>query len=388
MAKAERGKSLPPFFERNGLQPLSEREKRILSLTLRSQGVSQPDIAKKSGIAQQTVSRLVKGLLDIGALQESERQSHGRRGQPSMSVKTSPDFAYTFGISMMLDALSVILVDFSGNVLAEENEDMPSMSRRMVLSTLDHMLASIIEKCHIDKNRIFGAGVGISGYHLGGANLLNTPRALDDWALINIEDMLSERLNMPVWVENDGNVAAIGESLVGVGRQFDNFAYIFIDALVGGGVIMNHELLRGEHGNAGEVGLILPSRIYPHPNLELLRQILARRGMNFTSLPELLRQFDPEWPGVEEWVTKSRDSLSVITSALTAILDPEAIVLGGRLPRSLGEKIIPHIEVYDHHRRAQPRPLPQILLAETPGDACAIGAATLPFKKFFFPGIA
>ena len=73
----------------------------------------------------------------------------------------------------------------------------------------------------------FGVGVGISGYCLGGQGRYNTPRTLDDWALVDIEELLREQLGYPVWVENDGNAAAIGESLVGAGRTYDNFAYIF-----------------------------------------------------------------------------------------------------------------------------------------------------------------
>jgi predicted NBD/HSP70 family sugar kinase len=66
------------------------------------------------------------------------------------------------------------------------------------------------------------------------------------------------------------------------------------------------------------------------------------------------------------------------------LLDPEAIVLGGRLPQSLAEKIIPAIELFDDARRHEPRPLPQLVLSQTKVDACAIGAAMLPLEACFF----
>ena len=106
----------PPFFEINGLSELSEREKRILSLTLLGTTPTQTEIMRKSGLAQQTVSRLVNGLISTGALMESARVSQKRRGQPSMAVGLVPEFAYSFGVAMMLDALSVVLMDFSGQV--------------------------------------------------------------------------------------------------------------------------------------------------------------------------------------------------------------------------------------------------------------------------------
>ena len=73
-------------------------------------------------------------------------------------------------------------------------------------------------------------------------------------------------------------------------------------------------------------------------------------------------------------------------SALAAILDTEAIVLGGRIPAPLAEMVIPHIEIYDDARRAEPRPTPRLLVSQSTGDASAIGAATLPFNKYFFSG--
>ncbi|MDH4260592.1 MAG: ROK family protein, partial [Gammaproteobacteria bacterium] len=160
--------------------------------------------------------------------------------------------------------------------------------------------------------------------------------------------------------------------------------YLFIAAGVGGGVVINHDLMRGVNGNAGEVALILPKNIYLHPSLESLRQTLLRRGVNVEGISDLVRRFDPDWPGVDEWIERTRDSFSLIVSSVAAILDPDAVVLGGRIPRTLAERVIPHIEIYDNTRRAEPRPFPRILLSETTQDACAIGAASMPFKHHFF----
>ncbi|GEQ97384.1 NagC family transcriptional regulator [Iodidimonas gelatinilytica] len=378
--------TLPPFFTDNDISPISQREKVILDLILRHDGLSQADLVLHSGLPQQTVSRLVKGLTDTGILRDGPRQAQRRRGQPATLMHVVPEFSYSFGIAMMTDALSVVLMDFSGAVLEEEQCEMPSMSRPAVLAQLSRMFETIRTRRPIDNRRLLGIGVGISGYNLGGRAHYNTPRQLDDWAIVNIDDILTAQFGLPVWVENDGNAAAIGESLVGVGRSHASFAYLYIAAGIGGGIIVDHHLMRGVNGNAGEIGLILPSLIYPHPNLELLRQTVSRKGVVIDGLSDMLRRFDPSWPGVDEWLSCTRDSLSLIASALSAILDPEVIVLGGRIPRDLARMMIPHIEIHDHRRRAEPRPMPQLVLAESPGDACAIGAATLPFKRYFFTG--
>lgn len=377
----------PSFFDVNNFKELSESEKKILSATLRGGGMTQPVIAQRTGLAQQSVSRLVNTLIDRGALYEGERKSDGRRGQPSMSVEIAPDFAYTFGVAMMTDALSVALMDFSGIVLEQSQHDMTVMTRSAVIETLKKTFSRFIKKRRLSHKKIFGVGVGISGYCLGGQGRYNTPRTLDDWALVDIEELLREQLGYPVWVENDGNAAAIGESLVGAGRTYDNFAYIFFSTGIGGGIVINHELMRGCNGNGGEIGLILPRAVYPHPNLELLRQLVAHQGIEVSGISDMLHKFDINWPAVDEWIARTRDSLSLIASALAAILDPEAIVLGGRIPKPLARKIIPHIEIFDDSRRSAPRTVPRLMVSDTNGDACAIGAAALSFNKHFFTSV-
>lgn len=95
-------------------------------------------------------------------------------------------------------------------------------------------------------------------------------------------------------------------------------------------------------------------------------------------------RFDPAWPGVAEWIEQSRDSLSLIASAIAALLDPDVIVLGGRIPRVPAKKLIPAIEVFDDARRQEPRPLPRVMLSQMQVDACAIGAAMLPLEQRFY----
>jgi predicted NBD/HSP70 family sugar kinase len=362
----------------------SESEVRVLSHVLRGHGATQPEIAKATGLSQQTVSRLVNELVERGALMLGERQSNGRRGQPRVEIAIDPDHAYSLGIALMTDAMSVLLMDFSGQVIADRLINIAVMNRKSVFEQLEAVTEEMLLSHQIDRQRLFGAGIGISGYNLDGRARYNTPRALDDWAMVEVDSLFSDALGVPAWVENDGNAAAIGESLLGAGRQYSDFVYVFIAAGIGGGVISNHRLLRGTHGNGGEIGLILPRNMYQLPTLETLLQTVRRNGQTVGSISEMLAQFDPAWPGVDEWIERSRDPLSLIASSIAALLDPEAIVLGGRLPEALAKKIIPTIELYDDARRAEPRPLPKIILSETRADACAIGAAMLPLEQKFF----
>ena len=362
----------------------SESESAILGHVLRNHGTTQPEIARSCELSQQTVSRLVNELVERGAMALGERRPSGRRGQPSIKINVAPDYAYSLGIALMTDAMSVLLMDFAGNVVDYDYLEMPVMTRKAVFGRLEGVKQQFLERTPSARERLTGVGIGISGYCLDGKSRYNPPRALDDWAMVPIDELFSDALALPAWVENDANAAAIGESFLGAGRSHSSFVYVFMAAGLGGGVVSNHRLMRGTHGNGGEIGLILPWRLFQLPTLKTLLQSIRKGGVEIDGISGMVSRFDPDWPGVAEWIEKSRDPLSLIASAIAALLDPEVIVLGGRLPRALAQKIIPTIELFDDARRQEPRPLPKIIVSQTHVDACAIGAAMLPLEQKFF----
>ncbi len=372
------------YFRREAFPPISDAERAVLTLVLRRGPLTQTQISQAIDRSQQTVSRLISKLIERGALRPGERVSSGKRGQLSVNVEIVPEYAYALGIAIMWDAVAVILMDFSGRILDRRIAAMTSMGHDLVVAKLRELINELEDRWSIDEARVFGAGVGIPGPFMREAGTLNAPLSLDEWANVNVEALLADDLQMPVWLENDGNAAAIGESLYGVGRWAHDFVYLYIATGLGGGVIHDGELIRGTFGNAGELGKLLPPQMYPHPNLDLLRKLIAGHGIKVDSVSDLVERFDPDWPGVEDWIVRVRDSLSLIASASAALLDPELIVLGGRIPPALAERVIPHIEIYDHRRRSFERPLPRIVVAEAEGDASATGAAALTFKRYFF----
>ena len=94
----------------------------------------------------------------------------------------------------------------------------------------------------------------------------------------------------------------------------------------------------------------------PRPILELLREMRCEDGYQVETIYQLLAQFDPSWPCVDRWIAAVAPSMSLVTSAIIAIFDPELIVLGGRMPRALADKLIPHIRIDNQPRRGIQRP--------------------------------
>jgi predicted NBD/HSP70 family sugar kinase len=362
----------------------TQSERHILGLVFRHGALTQAKLVERTELTQQSISRIINRLTDAGMLEPGQRMASGRRGYPSATVKIAPGYTYALGVSVMTDAVSIALTDFAGAVHHERKQAFTTMQMAKVVDWIETSFNEIKAK-HAPPGATFaGVGIGIPGSFIGTAPGFNTSPQLEDWAGIDVERVLADRFGMPVWADNDGNVAALGESMIGVGRWAQNFAYLYIAAGVGGGVILNGELWRGRHGNAGEFAGGLPPDIYPFPNLELLRQLVAKDGKRFATINDMLENFDIHWPGIDDWVNRVRDSFSIIASNATAILDLDVIVLGGRMPRVLAQKVIPQIELYDQKRRSIPRPTAKLVPAEAVGDAAAIGASLLPLKHRYF----
>jgi predicted NBD/HSP70 family sugar kinase len=366
------------------MRPVSEGGRRVLDLLLKNGALSQAQITRSLDLAQPTIARLIHGFQADGMVRVEARQAD-RPGNPSVNVSLNPDFAYAFGISMMGDKLSMTLLDFAGCVRGIRVAAMPDMRRFPVLERLTAFRADLLKKAGIDPRRVIGAGIGLSGFYVGERNWLNPPSSLDDWALIDIEPILEEALGLPVKIDNDGNVAAIGESLFGVGRRCRDFAYLHLTNGFGGGLIADGKPFRGHHGNAGEFGGVWALTETAYPNLDFLQRCLREQGHMFATVEDMVQIIDVGWAGVEGWLEQAVGPFARLCAILAFSFDPEMIVIGGRLPVTIAQALVKQITIPSGaSRRGRHPPLPQIVVGEAPGDPVGLGAAVIPLRDAFF----
>lgn len=362
---------------------LSANERTILDL-VRNSVSTRADLTRATGLTAQSVSRIVDALVQNDLLQMGDRISHGR-GQPSTLVELNPNTLHVIGVSIMTDAVSAALLDFSGQLLASHKLRLRRHSLREIQQTIGRLIDRLQDRAEADPRHLFGLGVGVTGYFTGVRRQFNPPSPLDDLALIDLDELLAEEFCCPVWIDNDGSVAAIGESFAGAGRDYAIFAYLHFAMGVGGGIVINNQIFRGAYGNAGEVaGILRPEFHDDRPTMELLRKEMNAAGHSFETINDMLENFDADAPGVAAWLKRTQPHLQSMMSAISSVFDPEAIVLGGRMPESLARRVIDSLEFYSVPRRDTPKPFPRLLASEVAGDAAAIGAAAMPLKRHFF----
>ncbi len=182
-------------------------------------------------------------------------------------------------------------------------------------------------------------------------------------------------------LDNDGNAAALGEYLYGHGATYPDLAYLYVDAGLGGGIVQNGRLVRGARGNAGEFTGLLPPAMRPNrPTLTSLRSMLSDDGMTYDSLSDMLDEMDLNAAAVERWLSGSVAATEAIISAIGAIADPDVIVIGGRLPKVLGERLAERLTYYSVPVRGRDRAFPTLVASQVDGDAAALGASALCFN--------
>lgn len=135
----------------------------------------------------------------------------------------------------------------------------PSMPEAQPIEMIDTMTTEIdnlIQKMAINKDDIHGVGAVFPGHIDYSKGLIITCANLPNWSNVFVRKELEERLNLPVFVDNDANIGALAEARLGVGRGKKNLIYVTISTGIGAGIYLNGQMVRGTYGSAGELGHI------------------------------------------------------------------------------------------------------------------------------------
>jgi len=372
----------PHFLREDGRRTATANERLLLSLLRRDGPQTRAELSRSTGLTAHSITRLIDPLIGRRLVLEDIPVVTGP-GKPGAPLRLNGQAAFGVGVSIMTDAVALALIDLNGAVLHHRDAPLRSVELAPGINQIRAMIDQAIAEIRLDPKLMVGVGVAVTGYFIGEGAKVNPPSQLDPWALQPLDQILSQAFAVPVWIENDGSAAAVGEAALGVGRHVRNFAYLYFSAGFGGGVIVDGALARGRNGNAGEFASILPDGWF-QPNLQRLLQLMAEGGAAYPNLNAMLADFAMDRPGVSPWLDEAEASLNLVISAISATLDPDLIVLGGRLPRPLADQLALRLRFTNPLRRGRTRPTPVLVPSATIGDASAIGAATLPIGAAFF----
>jgi predicted NBD/HSP70 family sugar kinase len=338
----------------------------ILDLIREGSPISRSQIARQLNMSLPTVMRIVTDLMDDDLVRlHSPGESTG--GRPGPLLEFNGNAYAVVGVDLGGSKLFGTVADLSGSIQQELHKPhADGNSSRDYLEELCRFIESLLDAPRPEAQRIRGIGVGVPGLTLVPEGVVTWAPSLG-WRDLPLQQILSERFDMPVFVENDVNLTALGEWGFGAGRGARNLVSIAIGTGIGAGIIIGGALYRGHHQAAGEVGYLLPGIEYLGRRYEgfgALESLASGAGVAERAI-QLLRQerlpvsvdgltahevFGAARNG-ESWaqrvVDETVDYLSLAIASISALLDPEVIILGGGVARSadmLIEPILRRIE--------------------------------------------
>jgi predicted NBD/HSP70 family sugar kinase/biotin operon repressor len=330
------------------LESLRERNRLRVVDALRARGaVSRADIARQTGLSRSTVSSLVSDLQAAGLV--VERATDGaaapgpQGGRPPVLVALDRSAGAVLGLDFGHDHLRVAVADLSYTVLAETFVELEvDTGAGEALDTAARLVDEVLGEADVQSGRVLAAGMGLPGPIDRESKLVHSQPILPSWVGLDPAAEMEERLGLPVHLDNDANVGALGESAFGAGRGTHVMAYLRLSAGIGAGLVINGRPFRGAQGVAGEIGHVLVDPDGPIcrcGNRGCLETFVAgpalcelvRRSHGVITFRRLLALAKEGDAGCQRVIADAGRIVGRAVADLCNYLNPDLVVVGGDL---------------------------------------------------------
>jgi predicted NBD/HSP70 family sugar kinase/transposase len=348
--------------------------------TVRLEGpITRGEIAERTRLTQQSVSRIARSLIQRGLLVE-ERRRHSAVGKPSSPVKLRDDAAHALGIHIDPNVLTAVLVDLSGRIVARHAEPITSDPRPgAVVTQIADLGETVLEQAGRGRweQGFLGIGVATPGPVDTVSGTVLDPPLMSVLRDVPLRTLLERRFSCPIVIEKDCSAAAVGERWIGRGSRAHDFVYLYLGTGVGTGLFLNGDLYRGLTANAGEFG-------------QLCAVTLGR--IDASGRPELLLECNPGSylpPGTHRRLTVQQAARAIGKGALALIdlLDLGLVVIGG--PFFTEDVADTYLTEIERAVNAYPTALRlrrvRVERSVSSSEAVAVGAASTIFHSTFTP---
>jgi predicted NBD/HSP70 family sugar kinase len=225
-------------------------ERTVLDAIRAGAPISRAEISRRVGISKPTVSLALQSLLETGLVRETE---HGGDGPSYGATFFEPvaEAAFVLGLDLGARFVRGALADLQGEIRARQDVELREPTATAALDDIAGLVASLAENAGMALDAVDRVVLGVPGAVDGSEiRLAMNVAGLEGKAFA---DALDERLELPLTIENDINLAALGEQTRGVAQGVDDFAFISIGTGLGAGLVLRGELHRGHNGTAGEL---------------------------------------------------------------------------------------------------------------------------------------
>jgi predicted NBD/HSP70 family sugar kinase len=366
---------------------VTETNRFLVLDAIRSAGATtRPELAADLDLSPASVSRIVRGLLADALVIEEPGPSDGvgrNRDVLRFNQRAGAVIAIDLGGTKCHGALA----DLAGEVLAEDLR--PTFADGAPASTLLASIDALRQAAARENLPVRAVCVGIPAVVNPDTGLVDAGPNVH-WHGFDLTGLLASELAEPFTIENDANLAGLGEAWRGGGVDINSFVALSLGTGIGAAIVVDGRVLRGQHNAAGEVGYVItrPSQLngVPRAGLEDLISgpALAARARELIAATPDLTTLDPiaVTPAhlftaaaagdqvAATLITELIESVAIAITAVTAVVDPARVILGGSIGRALAPYLA-EIETLVGHVTYR---APEVVVSSLGPNATVIGA--------------
>jgi predicted NBD/HSP70 family sugar kinase len=325
-------------------------EQAVLETIFRRGPITRPEIAAATNLSKPTVSAAVSRLEQEGLVRAAGTRA-GQRGRKPVSYVVSPRAGFVVGGDIGGSNVRVAAADLFGEAICDLKRPTAKDGSRAVGMQMLEMVSEVIDRASVVHGPPLALGISSPGIvdQASGRVTSLAYNVVPEGGFDPLE-VIRDRSDLPVLVENNVNLSAIGEKWFGLARGVSTMVFIAIGAGIGMGLIIDDELVRGAHGAAGEIAYLplVGDPFNPRHRLHGgLEDEIGAAGI-IAAFNERRDQDDPELSSVHDVfalagaghaaaravVDRVASRLGTAIATVCAILDPDLVVLGGGIGSS------------------------------------------------------
>jgi predicted NBD/HSP70 family sugar kinase len=313
----------------------------VFEALLHRSPISRADLAKVTGLSKQTTSEVIDAFEQQGLVHPVGRTS-GNVGRTAVLYELSSAGGHVLGIDLGARRLTVAIANIAGSVLAEVDEPTDSRGGAWALDQIARLSDRLARDKQTHPSRIRSIVMATPGVVNPRSGAIEMSPNITGLGHLNVVSLLAEKLGSPVVLENDINLALLGEIWHGCAQNVANVAFLALGSGVGLGLYVNGQLVRGENGAAGEIAYLPiggdPSRAesrlqgcfeYEVGAAGIVRRYQEAGGSGVDSARGVFERANAGDPRAARVVEETARLIALAAATVIATVDPQLLVLGG-----------------------------------------------------------
>ena len=365
---------------------------RVLRLLKEEGTLSRAELARSLNLTRSTLTAVTDELVEMDMVIEAGQSFITQTtGRPGTGLKLNPEGAFFLGAEINVEHIHLVLINLEGSIIYRETTKLRSTKPEAVCRDLVDLAKAVWSVQLGGSHRLRGVGVTVSALVDTQGVIRSAPTFR--WHHVDLKSAITSQLDIPIFVENDANGAALAELSFGRRKGQSDLCLLFLDVGVGAGMIFDRRIFRGSDGLAGEIGhLTLDTAsngqaegmgfLETHLGRDALLASYRRVGGKAKDIETFLRDLRKEVPSAQKIVRIWGEWLTLAIRNLADLFNPKRVILAGSL-----SELFRFVEE-DVRRRLRERCFPtvenlEIDLSSFGKDSSALGGAALVYDRIF-----